>query len=411
MKTTHKTIASIVAAALTMIVGAANSLAVNRTLILLQENSSGTSYMTDVLPPGPLRDAADAIIDGFVENGETAKFQLLAAGHYQRFVNLSDNACTRANLLSQLIQQSNDGYTVDLAVLGHGSSESLHLHGNEFLTGQHPVTINTPNGPLQIVVPGNIRTLLTDARATQGASFNFKLRVVHMCNCFGSTLNDDWLNIGAKVSVGSLHNNFMPEPMITSFWNDFVTNDVQVCTAASNSFATASVLYSVVPGYTQTMILDSTQVVTGNRNLIFKDEFQLAVNQSRTFDVYANKAYNFPKVYLVAGQTYTFAASANDHWTNLFGGIVTNANGNDPVLIDPPLSTRRFPANMMRLIGERFRHTNDPLAFISGSGFSIGTSRTFTPGIAGFLNLYANDLILAYGDNGGKISVTVTRTQ
>src|SRR5215204_4752907 len=60
MKTSRKNIARI---------GTAASHAVNRTLILLQENSSGESYMTDVLPAGPVRTAADAIIDSVVENG------------------------------------------------------------------------------------------------------------------------------------------------------------------------------------------------------------------------------------------------------------------------------------------------------------------------------------------------------
>ena len=71
----------------------------------------------------------------------------------------------------------------------------------------------------------------------------------------------------------------------------------------------------------------------------------------------------------------------------------TNANGYAPGLTD---GGRRFNesgtnSNMMRLIAERFRHTNDVLSFISGSGLSIGTSRTFTAGIRGFLCLYATD--------------------
>ena len=74
----------------------------------------------------------------------------------------------------------------------------------------------------------------------------------------------------------------------------------------------------------------------------------------------------------------------------------------------------RYPSAVVRqrdLIGERFTHTNNTTAFISGSGFSIGTSRTFTPGGHGFLNLYANDIITAYADNSGSVSVTITRTQ
>jgi hypothetical protein len=63
---------------------------------------------------------------------------------------------------------------------------------------------------------------------------------------------------------------------------------------------------------------------------------------------------------------------------------------------------------MMTLVGERFTHRN-ALSFIGGSGFRIGTSRTITASGHGFLNLYANDNILAYGDNAGSIAVTVRR--
>lgn len=49
------------------------------------------------------------------------------------------------------------------------------------------------------------------------------LRLVYMCNCFGSTVNDDWLAAGAKVSVGSRGNDWMPEPMTTFFLHNWVT--------------------------------------------------------------------------------------------------------------------------------------------------------------------------------------------
>ncbi|MES2475547.1 MAG: hypothetical protein V4640_07185 [Verrucomicrobiota bacterium] len=429
MKTNRNTIAALTTAAIAWIAGASTSQAANRTLILLQENSNGKSYMTDIIPPGAARTAADAIVDRFVENGEAAKFQALQAGNYQRFINLSDANCTRANLLSQLIRQSREGFTVDLAILGHGGVEKLSLHNGEQLTGLTTTTvINRLTGARTVSTnQGTIRSMLTDARASQGAAFNFKLRLVHMCNCFGGTTNDDWLAIGAKVSVGSPAMDWMPEPMNTFFWNDFVKGDKRVSQAAADSLAATRNLWQFVPGYTTvqtsttatspagvglTKIQETRQSVLGNGNLIFKDEFQLAVNQSRTLTVQANRTHNLAPLYLVAGQTYAFSASTNDTWNNMFGGITTNANGNAPVLIDPPASVRRFNANMMSLIGERFTRPNStsPLNFIGGSGFRIGTSRTITAPGHGFVNFFANDIITGYGDNSGSINVTVRRT-
>ena len=432
------TITRIATAAVAMIASAVTANAANRTLILLQENSNGKSYMTDLLPAGLIRDAADAIIDGAAEGGEAVKLQALAAGRYQRFVNLTNSNCTRANLLNQLIKQSKEGFTVDLAILGHGGPESLNLHNNEKLTGRTVETVTTPTGTTgQLVRPGSIRSLLTEARlpSKEGPSFNFKLRLVYMCNCFGGTTNDDWLAIGAKTSVGNLLMNWMPEPTITDFWNDFVTKDRRVRIAQDNAYSNASNLWQFVPGYTtpqtggadvpgadgMTRIEETGHYqVLGEGDLIFKSEFQLALNQSVTFSVQANKTHNFPKVYLMPGKEYSFTTSSTDKWTNGISPFSTtvNANGYTP---GPPDALRRHPANMMRLIGERFRHVdsaplnaNDGFVqnFINGSGFSIGVSRSgFKPGGFGFLNLYANDLIAAYGDNSGSISVTIKRTK
>jgi hypothetical protein len=417
MKTNLSIVRKLILASATLIT-VSTGFGVNRTLILLQENNDGNSYMTDLLPAGPVRDAADAIVDSFIEGGEAAKFQALASGRYQRFVNLSDANCTRAKLLEQLIKQSKDGYVTDLAVLGHGSPESLRLNG-ENLTGRTTTTITSPTTGLSTTITnqGTIRKLLTDARATQGSTFNFKLRLVHMCNCFGATTNDDWLAIGAKASVGAPLINWMPEPMITYFWDDFVKNDKRVTQAAADSLAATRVIWQAVPGYTTvqanglTKLQETQQVVAGNGNLIFKDEYQLALNQSKTVTVQASLTHNFPTVYLVAGQKYTFTSGSSDTWKNGIDPFSTtvNANGYTPGPLD---AVRRHPANMMRLIGERFIHPNSsPLNFIGGSGFSIGTSLTHTASGHGFLNLYANDIITAYADNSGSIAVTIKRVE
>ena len=160
-----------------------------------------------------------------------------------------------------------------------------------------------------------------------------------------------------------------------------------------------------------TKIQETQQVVAGNTNLIFKDEYQLALNQSRTVTVQASQTHNFPTVYLVAGQKYTFTSGSSDTWKNGIDPFSTtvNAIGYTPGPLD---ALRRHPANMMRLIGERFTHPNSsPLNFIGGSGFSIGRTLTHTASGHGFLNLYANDIISAYADNSGSIAVTIKRIE
>jgi hypothetical protein len=50
---------------------------------------------------------------------------------------------------------------------------------------------------------------------------------------------------GAKVSVGSRRNNYMPEPTLSWFWDDFAKNDKRVVQAAADSFAAATPLWSI----------------------------------------------------------------------------------------------------------------------------------------------------------------------
>lgn len=389
----------------TVLLGAAFSAqAVSRTLILLQENSGKTGLDDIPVVPPDVKAAVRQIVDQTVEGGEVEKFRRLAQGRYSNFIPLSDFRCTRAELLKALIKETGKGRVVDLVILGHGNKNQLSLHGREGLFGN--------DGRDQ----GNIRTMLQEARDTEGdPNFNFSLRLVYMCNCDSSTLNDDWRAIGAKVSVGAKLDNYLHEPMITFFWEDFVKNDKPVRQAAEDSFAKTAALYNSVPLLAAYMnfpsletglspIQESQQIVVGNGNLIFKDECQLAVNEARTFRVRADRVHTFPGIHLVAGQSYSINASSSDRWSN--NGRECNANGYAPGLLD--VGRRYDSYNMMRLVGERFAHNRDE-GFVSGSGFSVGTSRIFTAAGNGFLSLFANDARWAYEDNAGQITVTITR--
>lgn len=407
--------ANLTVAATLGLVTAAALPAQNRTLILLQENS-GRSALTEWMPSS-IRPLAEAVVDRFVETGESAKFAALAQGSYQRFVNLSDLQCTRANLLAQLIGQSRDGYTVDLCVLGHGAINNLSLNNGPDLTGQTttPIWDRGTGQMVNITVPGTIRSMLTDARSLHGSSFQFRLRTVYMCNCEASSLNDDWLAIGAKVSVGARRNNYMPEPMLSDFWQQFVKGDKHVAEAAAASYATSAPIWSLVPGYTTvdpdtglTKVQASQPIVAGDANLIFRDECQLALGQARSFTVQANQIHRLPSVYLVPGQTYRFTTSGTwRNGTSIFAPAATNANGYTPGITD---FARRYSSNMMCLVGERHARFNDVLSFVSGSQFRIGASNTIPIGGRGFLCVYANDMLTGYLDNVGSITVTIERT-
>jgi hypothetical protein len=212
------------------------STAGQKALILLQENTGGgVQYLPDWTPDW-LNDAVTAVIDRLAETFEDLKTQLQAGGRYDVVHMLSDAACTRAKLLDCLVEEANKGRIVDLIVLGHGSAEVLKLHGEDLTDAQ-------------------IRTLKSDAQARGVQALT--LRTVYMCNCFGSTLSDAWVAIGAKASVGSRQNDWMPEPMTTYFVHDYVGGKA-VGQAATDAYTatipwyfaiyppTAHITYSVV---------------------------------------------------------------------------------------------------------------------------------------------------------------------
>ena len=192
-------------------------MATNKAIILLQENS-GVTPLDSSIPP-PLREQIRAIIDTFAETFEDVKMSLQAAGRYDVIYLLTDNSCTRPELLNALVEETKKGRTIDLVILGHGSPESLHLKKRAHrLTGG---------------AGGKIQSLLPDAKAKGVYAIN--LRMVYMCNCYGSTVNDDWLAVGAKVSVGPLAVDWIPEPMTTFFMHNWLTGQTAK-DAAKNAY-------------------------------------------------------------------------------------------------------------------------------------------------------------------------------
>jgi hypothetical protein len=258
--------------------------------------------------------------------------------------------------------------------------------------------------------------MLTDAGLAK-----FNLRVVFMCNCFASSVNADWVAIGARASIGSKFSNFMPEPSITFFINDFVVNNLPANTAAANAFNGSKAMWTNVAGYNDvgtgsgglTRIQSSEYVVAGPEPTVRFTDIRLSVGESRTMAVYASQTHNFANVYVYAGERYQFTQSSSDTWRNLAGTFfetVCNAAGYGGSIAD---FARRHPdLSMFCLVGEQFNQNNNALSY-NGTYFRTATAsdmtkeKTFTSN--GYLAFFANDIITGYGDNSGQISLTITR--
>jgi hypothetical protein len=132
---------------------------------------------------------------------------------------------------------------------------------------------------------------------------------------------------------------------------------------------------------------------------------ELSVGASKTVTVSASDAYNLTGIFVRQGQKYTFSTSSPG-WNN--GSKETTCNGYDGIpVIDLP---RHLDIKMMALVGEIFTMNNE--SSYTGSYFKIGCGPvTLTMPKTGYLVCFANDMILAYGDNSRVVTLTVKRTQ
>lgn len=349
-------------------------------MIVFQENTGQVSFLNDITDPS-LRNLVKACIDGLAENFESIKTSLQMFGHYDRVINLTDFKCTKADLLEQMISETKDGNMFDLLIMGHGSKKKLYLHGTETMTDK------------------DIENLLPEARKLH-PGIRFNLRLVYMCNCFAGTLVDSWLKIGAKVALGCDDINYMPEPQITYFFDDFVKKGFNVSEANNRSFQASNLIYTaaLVPQKNR----EGSKLRMKGENLKY-DGRRLSVGETVERNIYAGNAYNHTNLYLIAGEKYEFSVSPNEKWRN--GFKETNANGYAKGIFDKP---RQRNYNMMTLVGEIFNDNGNVMSY-AGTHFKIGTSCKWTVSRSGFLVCHANDGVAFYGDNTGKVCLKIKR--
>ena len=154
-----------------------------------------------------LRDWLTTTTDHLIENAELALNRYTAARpeKYGDVVVLRDSTATFAELRTALFTATRGGKVADLVILTHGRSDY----------------ISADNG----IDGARIRSLATEF----GGPLN--LRSVYMMNCVGSSLNQAWLDIGARTSAGSHENNYLPEPTTYFFfsaWKDGQTFETAV---------------------------------------------------------------------------------------------------------------------------------------------------------------------------------------
>jgi hypothetical protein len=173
-------------------------------LLVFQENSGnlGTTVF------GPLLDNLDAStkkniedkVDFFVEEFEKAfsGFADAAGREYNRVEFLEDATAIPSAFKERMKILADQGFSIDIITIGHGSDKRL--------VGFQGASITD--------------VTLSELKSEYGRAL--PIRMVYMMNCRGSSMNSAWVDAGATVSGGSRGDNWMPEPMLRTFWKNWL---------------------------------------------------------------------------------------------------------------------------------------------------------------------------------------------
>ncbi len=144
-----------------------------------------------------LREKIRALTDTLIETAELSlnRYNSAAPDIFSSVIVLRNGTASYQDLKSTLIKLSRENKIMDLLILTHGGDDFISVTGG--INGQKIRDIKAENGkPLSI-------------------------RSVYMMNCVGSTLNQAWIDAGAKVSSGAIRNNYLPEPTTFFFWSNW----------------------------------------------------------------------------------------------------------------------------------------------------------------------------------------------
>jgi GH24 family phage-related lysozyme (muramidase) len=178
-----------------------------------------------------LRQQIKSITDNLLESAELAANRYTAAKPdlYSDVVVLRDGTASYSDLKSQLVALSQAGKVIDLFILTHGSDNYISVAGG-----------------------------VDDKKILQMRSESGKplaIRSVYMMNCVGSSLNGAWLKIGAKVSAGSRGNNYLPEPTMFFFWQNWKAGQSFESAATGAYKATVKLMNDAVRSFLSSLSL------------------------------------------------------------------------------------------------------------------------------------------------------------
>jgi GH24 family phage-related lysozyme (muramidase) len=211
--------------------------------------------------------------DSLLESAELLlnRFNTAVPKYYGKVIILRDSTASYNDLKNALIQQTENNNIIDLFILTHGSGDYISVKGG--INSKKINAIKMANGNKPI-----------------------RLRAVYMMNCVGSSLNQAWLDIGAKVVSGTKKNNYLPEPTVFFMWRNWKNGQTfqdAVTNAYSSTIIFIETMIKTIPVIgtglalltnirSRQFIKDSAPVIQGSGSLrITSDSISYAQTSAR----------------------------------------------------------------------------------------------------------------------------------
>lgn len=188
--------------------------AVNSALVVFIENTGAMPFQWESKIGKIVQEGLEKVVDYIAEEFSKwlNKFGDAKGKKYKEVIILEDAKATYSNLKSTLQDLANRDFVVDVFTLAHGNSTSFSGYKGASISGADLKAIRDSYGKA------------------------LPIRVVYMMNCKGAGLNDEWMYVGARAVAGSVNNNYIPEPMMSKFWNNWLRGDT-FTTAVNNAYA------------------------------------------------------------------------------------------------------------------------------------------------------------------------------
>lgn len=239
-------------------------------LVFLENGGSVDAVFGNLLDPHPgVKEYLERFIDVVAEGYVTTinRFSNARGRVYERVLILEDAIATGAQLESSLNQLADDGFLTDVITVGHGTTEKLIGFEDEVVSSEQ----------------------VRQFASTRGSQL--PIRSVFMINCKAASMNAAWQEAGARASAGSRGNNWIPVPMLETFWHVWTggaTFSEAVGTAYSVARRAWEPLYEVgrlVPAadvsgwFDDQKLEDSRLVVAGNGALSIRSHPAVATTE------------------------------------------------------------------------------------------------------------------------------------